>query len=245
MRNEKILVVDDDPAIRRLIWKSLQSTGILIYQSDSVEKTIDIMQRVKFDLFLLDISLEHENDGYHLAQLIREEDKVVPIVFLSGKKNEDEIIAGLEVGADYYLTKPFLPNVLKAQVVATLDRGKVIRSQVKEKKRSEITAGDFYFDQSRYQLYKKDKPIKLSSKEIKLMQFFLENPDQVFSKEQIYSSVWEDGEYDANTIMVFMNHLRNKIEEDPKNARYLKTVWGIGYTFLPTGIENNPSNNEK
>ena len=83
MRNEKILVVDDDPAIRRLIWKSLQSTGILIYQSDSVEKTVDIMTRVKFDLFLLDISLEHENDGYHLAQIIREEDPLVPIIFLS------------------------------------------------------------------------------------------------------------------------------------------------------------------
>ena len=81
MRNEKILVVDDDPAIRRLIWKSLQSTGILIYQSDSIEKTIDIMSRVAFDLFLLDISLEYENDGYHLAQMIRSEN------YFSKRKN--------------------------------------------------------------------------------------------------------------------------------------------------------------
>ena len=86
VRNEKILVVDDDPAIRRLIWKSLQSTGILIYQSDSVEKTVDIMTRVKFDLFLLDISLEHENDGYYLAQIIREEDPLVPIIFSVARK---------------------------------------------------------------------------------------------------------------------------------------------------------------
>ncbi|EOL41925.1 DNA-binding response regulator [Enterococcus phoeniculicola] len=235
MRNEKILVIDDDPAIRRLIWKSLQSTGILIYQSDSVEKTIDIMTRVKFDLYLLDISLEHENDGYHLAQIIREEDPIVPIIFLSGKKNEEDIIAGLEMGADYYMTKPFLPNLLKAQVIATLDRGQVLKEHRTLSKESKIIVGDFCFDRSRYQLYKKEEQIKLSSKEIKLMQFFMENPDQVFSKEQIYQSVWNESELDANTIMVFINHLRNKIEDDPKNARYIKTVWGLGYTFLPQG----------
>ena len=81
MNNQKILVVDDDIAIRRLIWKSLQSTGVLIYQSDSIEKTLDIMTRVTFDLFLLDISLEYENDGYHLAQLIRADYPLTPIIF--------------------------------------------------------------------------------------------------------------------------------------------------------------------
>jgi len=96
--------------------------------------------------------------------------------------------------------------------------------------------GDFCFDKSRYQLYKKEEPIKLSSKETKLMQFFIENPDQVFSKEQIYQSVWNGSELDANTVMVFINHLRNKIEDDPKQARYIKTVWGLGYTFLPDGV---------
>ena len=114
MRDEKILIVDDDPAIRRLIWKSLQSTGILIYQTDSVEKTIAINSRVSFDLFLLDISLEHENDGYHLAQLIREENPTVPIVFLSGKSDEKDMINGYEIGADHYITKPFSPALLKA-----------------------------------------------------------------------------------------------------------------------------------
>lgn len=235
MRKEKILVVDDDPAIRRLIWKSLQSTGILIYQSDSVERTVDILSRIQFDLFLLDVSLEHENDGYHLAQIIREQDPIVPILFLSGKKSEDEIIAGLEVGADYYLTKPFSPKVLKAQVITTLDRGKVILDQTQKSSAEEIVKGDFRLDKLRYQFFKKDELIKFSSKEIKLIQFFMENPDQVFSKEQIYSNVWDDGEFDANTIMVFINHLRNKIEDDPKNVRYLKTVWGIGYTFIPEG----------
>ncbi|WP_265459220.1 response regulator transcription factor [Enterococcus sp. HY326] len=232
MRNEKILIVDDDPAIRRLIWKSLQSTGILVYQSDSVEATIDIVSRIKFDLFILDVGLEHENDGYHLAQVIREADPFVPIVFLSGKTNEEDIVTALENGADFYLTKPFLPNILKAQVLATLERRKIIKNQ-EQKVTNEIIQGPFRFDKARYELFKGAEPIKMSSKEIKLMQFFMENPDQVFSKEQIYHNVWEDGKYDANTIMVFINHLRNKIEDNPKEAKFLRTVWGIGYTFNP------------
>lgn len=233
MRNDKILVVDDDVSIRRLIWKSLQSTGLLIYQSDSVEKTLDIMTRVKFDLFILDISLEYENDGYHLAQLIRNQDPMVPIVFLSGKTNEADIITGLETGADLYLTKPFTPNVLRAQIIATLDRAKVVRKGQSVQSEREIICGPFRLDLNRYQLFKNEESIKLSSKEIKLMQFFMENPNQVFSKEQIYNSVWGNDQVDANTIMVFMNHLRSKIEDNPKNARFLKTVWGIGYTFTP------------
>ena len=141
------------------------------------------------------------------------------------------------MGGDYYITKPFLPNLLRAQVTVTLDRGASYqKSIVPFQKESKIMIGDFCFDKSRYQLYKKEEPIKLSSKETKLMQFFIENPDQVFSKEQIYQSVWNGSELDANTVMVFINHLRNKIEDDPKQARYIKTVWGLGYTFLPDGV---------
>ena len=186
MRTEKILVVDDDAAVRRLIWKALQSTGILIYQSESIEKTKDIVSRVTFDLFILDDNLEHDSDGYYLVQMIREKYPLVPIIFFSSKKEE-------------------------------------------------LQVGDFRFDYGRYQLFKKDLPISLSSKEVQLIQFFLENPEQVFSKEQIYSSVWGTGDVDANTIMVFINRLRSKLEENPKEPCYLRTVWGIGYTFTPDG----------
>ena len=101
------------------------------------------MTRVKFDLFLLDISLEHENDGYYLAQIIREEDPLVPIIFLSGKKNEEDIITGLEMGGDYYITKPFLPNLLRAQVTVTLDRGQDSQRASCPFKRDKIMIGEF------------------------------------------------------------------------------------------------------
>lgn len=235
MNDQKVLVVDDDPAIRRLIWKSLQSTGLLIYQSDSVESTIDILSRVKFDLFLLDISLEYENDGYHLAQLIREQDPSVPILILSGKTMEADIITGLEMGADMYLTKPFKPAIIRAQVLSSLRRSKAIHQASQQSMLNEITLGIFRLDLNQYQFFKEDVLVGLSSKETQLMQFFMENPNQVFTKDQIYSNVWEDSNTDANTIMVFINHLRNKIEDNPKEVKYLKNVWGIGYAFYPEG----------
>ena len=204
MRTEKILVVDDDAAVRRLIWKALQSTGILIYQSESIEKTKDIVSRVTFDLFILDDNLEHDSDGYYLVQMIREKYPLVPIIFFSSKKEEEDIIAALEMGVDSYITKPFSLNVFKAQVIASLNRARMIRKQLNVYKKEELQVGDFRFDYGRYQLFKKDLPISLSSKEVQLIQFFLENPEQVFSKEQIYSSVWGTGDVDANTIMVFI-----------------------------------------
>ncbi|MGL9893792.1 MULTISPECIES: response regulator transcription factor [Enterococcus] len=242
MRSEKILAIDEDLTFRRMIWKALQPAGVLIYQSDSVEKTLDIMSRVTFDLYLLDIRLAHQTDGYHIVQLIREQDSLSPIVFFTEQQNEIEIITGLEMGADYYITKPFNPTLLKAQVLAILDRHKVLKEQTTNCKKNKIIIGDFCFDKALYRLYKKGRSIELSSKKIKLMQFFIENPEQVFSKEQIYQSVWNDSELDANTIMVFINHLRNKIEDDPKNVQYLRTVRGLGYIFLPSGKESNPSN---
>lgn len=112
---------------------------------------------------------------------------------------------------------------------------KMIQSKETNKNNRIIKIGDFRFDKNLYQLEKKGQPISLSSKEVQLMLFFMENPNQVFSKEQIYANVWSDGEMDNNLIMVYISHLRNKIEDESKKPRYLKTVWGIGYTFSPDG----------
>ena len=237
MRNEKILVVDDDSAIRRLIWKSLQSTGLLVYQSDTIEKTIDIMRRVDFQLFLLDVSLEHENDGYHLAQLIREYQPLTPIIFVSGKKSEQDIISGLESGGDVYLSKPFAPNVLRAQVISTLNRTEQLLTLREHNDETTLTEGIFSFNKLQYQFSKNGEIVSMTSKEIMMILFFMENPQQVFSKEQIYANVWNDGEIDKNLITVYINYLRNKIEDDPKKPKYLQTVWGIGYMFNPEGKE--------
>lgn len=238
MRNEKILVVDDDPAIRRSVWKSLQSTGILIYQAETIEKTLELIKKIKFDLFLLDVMLVNDNDGFHLARLIRDEEVITPIIFISGRKKEQDVITGLETGADYYMTKPFSPSILRAQVLNTLDRNQMITKSLEYDEDEDIVNGPFIFDKKLYVLKKDQVEIDLSAKEVLLMKFFMENPNQVFSKKQIYDNIWSqdkqvEEESELNLVMVYMNYLRNKIEENPKKPIYLKTVWGIGYSFEP------------
>lgn len=240
MRSEKILVVDDDASIRRSVWKSLQSTGVLIYQAETIEKTLELIKKIKFDLFLLDVMLVSDNDGYHLARLIREQEPITPIIFISGRKKEQDIITGLETGADFYLTKPFSPPLLRAQVLNTLNRNQAITRQIENEENELIVNGQFVFNKKQFELRKKQTVINLSAKEVMLMKFFMENPNQVFSKKQIYKNIWSDEkedekESDLNLVMVYMNYLRNKIEDNPKKPVYLKTVWGIGYLFEPEG----------
>jgi len=170
-----------------------------------------------------------------LAQLIREQLPLTPIIFISGRKSENDIITGLESGADYYITKPFSPKILRAQVLSILDRMNALTKKKLKKEETLLVKGDFVFDYSQYQLKKNGKPVNLSSKEIELMLFFMENPKQVLTKEQIYTNVWDGGELDENLIMVYINYLRKKIETDPKNPCYLKTIWGKGYIFIPDG----------
>ncbi|MBP1043746.1 response regulator transcription factor [Vagococcus sp. BWB3-3] len=244
MRNEKILVVDDDPAIRRSVWKSLQSTGILIYQAETIEKTLELIKKIKFDLFLLDVMLVNDNDGFHLARLIRDEEVITPIIFISGRKKEQDVITGLETGADYYMTKPFSPSILRAQVLNTLDRNQMITKSLEYDEDEDIVNGPFIFDKKLYVLKKDQVEIDLSAKEVLLMKFFMENPNQVFSKKQIYDNIWSqdkqvEEESELNLVMVYMNYLRNKIEENPKKPIYLKTVWGIGYSFEPESKKEN------
>lgn len=230
MKNQKILVVDDDPIIRKLTWRAFQSTGLLIYQADSIDSAIDISSRISFDLFLLDVGLTYENDGYYLAQHLRELFPLTPIIFLSGKTEEQDIITGLENGADYYITKPFSIDFLKAQVTSTLNRYQTIKKDLKPIS-EKIDAGPFQFDKKTFSFYKNNSKIEMSSKEANLMLFFMENPNQVFSKEQILLNVWNDQSGEANLVKVYINYLRNKIEDDPKNPEFLKTIWGIGYSF--------------
>lgn len=232
MKNQKLLIVDDDPIIRKLCWKAFQSTGLLIYQADSIDSAIDIASRISFDLFLLDVGLTYENDGYYLAQHLREQFPLIPIIFLSGKSDEQDIITGLETGADYYITKPFSIEFLKAQVLSTLNRYTIMKKDLRPKT-EKITSGPFTFDKKTFSFYKENQKIDMSSKEANLMLFFMENPDQVFSKQQILLNVWDDQSSDLNLVKVYMNYLRNKIEDNPKNPVYLKTIWGVGYSFSP------------
>lgn len=230
MDKQKILIVDDEESIRKLCWRTFQSTRILIYQADSVESATNIASRISFDLFLLDINLTYENDGYYLAQHLRNDFPFTPIIFLSGKTDEIDIITGLESGADYYITKPFSIDYLRAQVTSTLNRYQIIKKDL-HLNIENIEIGPFVFDKKAFKFYQNGNSIDISSKEGKLMLFFMENPDQVFSKQQILLNVWDDKDSNPDLVKVYINFLRNKIEVDPKQPLFLRTIWGIGYIF--------------
>lgn len=228
MGKPKILIVEDDEAIRKLIYRTLTMEGMLVYQAENGEQGLEMICNTDFDLVVLDILMDGLS-GYDVAKKIRNTNLQLPIIFLSGKKEDQDIIQGLYLGADSYITKPFSPAVLSAQVKSQIKRRKEILNENTDS--PSLVRGPFRFDLNSYKFYKNNVEIKLSSKEVKLIKFFMENPNQVFTKEQLYESIWNSNDVDNNSIMVYMKYLRNKIEDNPSKPKHIKTIWGIGYQF--------------
>jgi Response regulators consisting of a CheY-like receiver domain and a winged-helix DNA-binding domain len=222
----KILIVEDEEPIRKLIYKILSTKDMLVYQAENGRQGLEMINKYSFDLVLLDIIMD-DISGYDVAKEIRKHNLQLPIIFLSGKKEDEDIVKGLDIGADSYITKPFSPSVLCAQVKSKIKRRNEILHE--DTPANIIIRSPFKLDLNTYKFYKNDIELKLSSKEIKLMKFFMEHPNQVFSKEQLYQSVWHENDSDDNSIMVYVKYLRNKIEDIPNKPKYIKTVWGIGY----------------
>lgn len=228
MEQAKILIVEDEEPIRKLIYRILSSSDMMVYQASNGKQGLEMINKYKFDLIILDIMMD-DISGYDVARDIRKHDLQLPIIFLSGKKEDEDIIQALDIGADKFITKPFSPSLLCAQVKSLIKRHHEILS--KDTNTSFIIHDPFKFNLNSFKFYKDDLEIKLSSKETKLMKFFMEHPNKVFSKDQLYQNVWQDNVTDDNSIMVYIKYLRNKIEDVPNKPKYLKTVWGIGYEF--------------
>lgn len=228
MNEIKILIVEDEESIRKLIHKILAKEGMMVYQAQNGKEALDMINKYTFDLIILDILMD-DMSGYDIARHIRNEDLMLPIIFLSGKKEEEDIVKGFDIGADSYITKPFSPSILCAQVKSQIKRRRGASQENLDP--SIIKHGPFKFNLKTYRFYKNDIEIKLSSKETKLMKFFMQHPNHVFSKEELYQNVWHNISSDDNSIMVYIKYLRNKIEDVPNEPKYIKTVWGIGYEF--------------
>lgn len=228
MSKAKVLVADDEDYIRKLITTVLESDNMQVFQAKNGSEAMDMIQKQAFDLIILDIVMDHI-DGYGVLGKTRALGINTPIVFLSGKKEDTDQIIGFGLGADGYITKPFSPQVMCAQVKNHIRR---YREMLESKdKFSKLALGPFLFNLKTYTFYKNGEEIALSSKEALLMKFLMEHPNQVFSKEQLYQNVWKETVIDDNTIMVYIRHLRTKIEDKPDKPKYIQTVWGIGYRF--------------
>jgi DNA-binding response OmpR family regulator len=228
MDKVKVLIADDEEYIRKIITVALESEGMQVYQAKHGAEALELVNQSSFELIILDIMMEGIN-GYEVIAKIRSLGINTPVFFLSGKGEDYDKILGFGIGADAYITKPFSPAVLCAEAKTHIKRYRELLER--RDNSSKIQHGPFVFNLKTFTFYKNNQELFLSSKEALLMKFFMEHPNQVFSKEQLYQNVWNDIVVDDNTIMVYIRHLRSKIENSLDKTRYIQTVWGIGYKF--------------
>jgi len=228
-----ILVADDEKDIRNLVKISLEENGYTVLTAQNGKEAWDILQSQDVNLAILDVMMP-VMDGFNLLRKIREY-STIPVIFLTARSDDMDKVLGLGLGADDYLAKPFSIAELVARVGAQLRRNNEYLA-AKEKAALHITYVNLSVDKEKCCVYKDGAPIELGAKEYKLLLHFIENPEKVFTKQQLYQSVWDD-EYlfDDNTVMVHISRIRNRIEDDPQNPKYLKTIRGIGYKLHYTG----------
>ena len=221
-----ILIAEDEKDINNLLKLNLEQEGYIVYAAKDGVEALDIMQREAIDLAVIDVMMPRL-DGFNLLRKIRE-NNTLPVIFLTARGDDMDKVLGLGIGADDYMVKPFAMSELLARIAAHLRRNYEYTTTKVEA--SQIVYGSLVLDKDSCCLKKNGVIIELNAKEYKLLEYLMENPARVFTKKQLYRAVWEDDfYYDDNTIMVHMSHLRNKVEIDPKNPEYIKTIRGIGY----------------
>ena len=222
-----ILVMDDDKEIVNAIEIYLSKEGYNILKAYNGEEAIHVIQNNEIHLVILDIMMPKMN-GIELAKKIRE-NLSIPILMLSAKSEDYDKINGLNVGADDYVTKPFNPMELIARVNSQIRRYTKLGSAIQSEGNTYQT-GELLIDDNTKQVMVDGKEIKLTPTEYNILKFLLKNKGKVYSIEQIYENVWEEESYGAeNIIAVHIRHIREKIEINPKEPKYLKVIWGVGY----------------
>lgn len=225
-------MVDDDHDIVNAISMLLEREGYKIYKAYNGLEALDTLMQNSIQLILLDVMMP-KMDGLSAMMKIRTM-KNIPIIVLSAKSEDSDKILGLSMGADDYITKPYNPMELVARVQSNLRRYLSLGAADSVKKKSNvIEIGGLSLDNDEKQLYVDGEPVKLTATEYKILEFLMINAGRVFSAEQIYSHVWNEDSYSVeNTVMVHIRHIREKIEINPAEPRYLKVVWGIGYKIV-------------
>lgn len=226
-KKDLVLIVDDDEAVQSVLYKVISTNGLDAKVVGSGEEALVQAKRHTFDLILLDVNMRGI-DGFEVIQALRRQGIKTPIIIVSGRKEDYDTLYGLDIGADDYITKPFNPVVLGAKVKAMIRRNQDNISGSS----SVITVGPFLYDTHTLRLYKHGEEIILSSKENAMMKLFLDNINRIFSKKMLYEMVWGEAIIDENAIMVYINRLRQKIEDEPSKPQYIQTVRGLGYRFV-------------
>ena len=232
-KTNKILIIEDDPHISELLEIHLGDLGYQLKHAADGVAGVEKFEEDEYALVILDLMLP-KLDGFEVCKQIRAQNKYTPILMLTSKSEELDKVLGLELGADDYITKPFSIRELMARIKAIFRRIEADKAKATSNSKSkELIFGDLkiYLDKRKGLLYK--APIDLTAKEFDLLVLFASNPGRAYSRQELLDMVW-GYQFDGyeHTVNSHINRLRSKIEQDPANSKYIKTVWGIGYSFV-------------
>ncbi len=224
----KILICDDEKDIVNALKIYLSDTDYEVREAYNGKEAIEIVEKEEIDLILLDVMMP-QMDGITAMAKIREGHNM-PIILLTAKSEDTDKILGLNVGADDYITKPFNPLEVSARINSQLRRYLKLGSNVSGNEVYEI--GAIQLNDKSKQVFVDGEEVSLTPKEFEILKFLMANPDKVFSPKELYSRIWKEAPYGSdNTVAVHIRHLREKIEIDPSNPRYVKVIFGQGYKF--------------
>ena len=223
-----VLVVEDEIEICDAIEIYLKTQGYHVYKANNGQEGLNIISNQTIHLAIVDIMMPIM-DGIQMTMKVRE-NYDFPIIMLSAKSEDIDKITGLNIGADDYVTKPFVPMELLARVSSQLRRySRYLNVILDQQHENSYVVGGLELNLDTKQVTVEGKIIKVTPIEFKILQLLMEYPGKVFSADNIYESVWQEDAISTDTVMVHVRNLREKIEIDPKNPRYLKVVWGVGY----------------
>ena len=222
---ERIFLLEDDEALGRGITMALEGPERAVFRAGTPAEAEEILARERFSLLILDVNLP-DGSGLELLKQLRQRGDSVPVILLTANDLEVDIVAGLELGADDYITKPFSLAVLRARVNTQLRRGGTAQPE-------RLELGGYIFDFGRMSFTKEGVPVELSKREQQLLRLLVENRGQTLTRAALVDRIWTDGaEYvDENALSVTVKRLRDKLEDTPSRPRYIKTVYGLGYTW--------------
>ena len=229
MEMNHVLVVEDDKEIREGVEIYLKSQGYEVFQAADGVEGLEVIEKEDIHLAIVDIMMPRM-DGISMVVKLREKYDF-PVIFLSAKSEEVDKIMGLNMGADDYVTKPFTPMELLARVNSQLRRFRRFMDKLGDKEENSRihTIGGLEINEDNVEVTVDGEPVKMTPIEYKILLLLMKNPGRVFSAEEIYERVWNERAINTDTIMVHVRNIREKIEVNPREPKYLKVVWGVGY----------------
>ena len=239
-RTPKLLVVDDDPRLRDLLRRYLGENGFQVFVADNGVTMNRLWLRERFDALILDLMMPGE-DGLQILRRLREQKDTTPIIMLTARGEDVDRIVGLEMGADDYIAKPFIPSALVARSHAVLRRRPAADAPGAPSMTDEVVKfGEFELDLGTRVLRKNGEPVPLTTGEFAVLKAFARHPKQPLSRDKLME-IARGREYEAfdRSLDVQVSRLRKMIEPDPSKPRFLQTVWGVGYVFIPDGGQSN------